>query len=142
MEEKLRVLSIDDEADFCYFVKKNLMQTGLFDVDVADNGADGVKQAIKVKPDIILLDLFMPDMPGEDIAAALQETITTKNIPIIYITALASNEDVQKGENYKMGDSYILPKPVRTKKLIETIMRILGTRNIQQGAEGNKNYFM
>lgn len=142
MEEKFRVLSIDDEADFCYFVKKNLMQTGLFDVSVADNGTDGVKLAIKEQPDIILLDLFMTDMSGEDVAAALQETITTKNIPIIYITALASSEDVGQGENYIVGNNYILPKPVRTKRLVETIMKILSRRDFQSGAEQNTNYLM
>lgn len=142
MEEKFKVLSIDDEADFCYFVKKNLMQTGLFDVVVADNGADGLKLAIKEKPDIILLDLFMPDIPGEDVATALQETITTKNIPILFITALASSDDVREGGNYRAGNSYILPKPVRTKRLVETIMRILGERDFQPGAEENTNYLM
>ncbi len=142
MEEKFRVLSIDDEADFCYFVKKNLMQTGLFDVVVADNGEDGVRLAIKEKPDIILLDLFMPDMPGEDVAAALQENMTTRNIPILYITALASNEDVGQGETYMAGKSYILPKPVRTKRLVQTIMKILGRIDFQPGAEQNTNYLM
>ncbi len=126
MTENIKVLAIDDEADFCYFIKKNLMQSGLFDVIVATNGSDGIKLARKEKPDIILLDLFMPDMPGEDVAAALKENPSTADIPILYITALASNDDMIDGENNKMGDNYIMPKPIRTKKLIQTIMKILG----------------
>lgn len=126
MTENIKVLAIDDEADFCYFIKKNLMQSGLFDVIVATNGSDGIKLARKEKPDIILLDLFMPDMPGEDVAAILKENPSTADIPILYITALASNDDIIDGESNKMGDNYIMPKPIRTKKLIQTIMKILG----------------
>lgn len=68
-----KVLMIDDEADFCYFVKKNLMQLDMFDVLVATNGRDRIKMAKDERPDIIPLDLFMPDMPGKDVAAALKE---------------------------------------------------------------------
>jgi DNA-binding response OmpR family regulator len=126
MSRNIKVLTIDDEADFCYFVKKNLMQSGMFDVIIATNGAEGIKMAQSEKPDIILLDLFMPDMPGEDVAAALEEKASTAKIPILYVTALATNEDVIEGEENKIGNNYILPKPVRTKKLIETIVKILG----------------
>lgn len=126
MSGNIKVLAIDDEADFCYFVKKNLMQSGMFDVIIATNGAEGIKLAENEKPDIILLDLFMPDMPGEDVAAALKEKDSTAKIPILYVTALATNEDVIEGKENKIGNNYILPKPVRTKKLIETIVKILG----------------
>lgn len=125
MVKNIKVLAIDDEADFCYFVKKNLMQSGMFDVYIATNGKDGIELAKKEKPDIILLDLFMPDMPGEDVAAALKENNATANIPILYVTALATNDDVVDGEESTIGNNYIMPKPVRTKKLIETIMKIL-----------------
>ena len=125
MEGTIKVLIIDDEVDFCYFVKKNLMKDGLFDVIIATNGKDGIELAENENPDIILLDLFMPDMPGEDVAAALEEKVTTSKIPILFVTALATNDDVVEGQENKIGNNYILPKPVRTKKLIETILKIL-----------------
>ena len=125
MQEKIKVLVIDDEVDFCYFVQKNLMQNGLFDVTIATNGKDGIKMAKNEIPDIILLDLFMPDMPGEDVAAALKEIPATANIPILFVTALATNDDIAEGAENKIGNNYILPKPIRTKKLIDTIMKIL-----------------
>lgn len=125
MSLAINVLMIDDEADFCYFVKKNLMQSGMFNVVVASNGKDGIDLAGREQPDIILLDLFMPDMAGEDVAAALQENRSTANIPILYVTALASNDDIGDNQDNKIGNNYILPKPLRTKKLIETIMKIL-----------------
>lgn len=126
MSEKTRVLIIDDEVDFCYFVQKNLTRDGRFDVLVATSGKDGIELAENEIPDIILLDLFMPDMPGEDVAAALQENITTAGIPILFVTALATNDDIANRDENKIGNNYIMPKPVRTKKLIETILDILG----------------
>jgi Response regulators consisting of a CheY-like receiver domain and a winged-helix DNA-binding domain len=125
MTRNIKVLIIDDEVDFCYFVKMNLMQDELFDVIIATNGNDGIKLAKKEEPDIILLDLFMPDMPGEDVAAALRENAATADIPILFVTALATNNDIVDDEENKIGNNYILPKPVRTKKLKETIMKVL-----------------
>jgi CheY-like chemotaxis protein len=126
LADKIRVLIIDDEVDFCYFIQKNLMRDGRFNVLVATNGNDGIELAENELPDIILLDLFMPDMPGEDVAAALKENITTADIPILFVTALATNDDIANRNENKIGNNYIMPKPVRTKKLIETILDILG----------------
>jgi two-component system, OmpR family, alkaline phosphatase synthesis response regulator PhoP len=125
VKDIIKVLIIDDEVDFCYFVKKNLTQNGLFEVMMATNGKEGIAMAAKEKPDIILLDLFMPDMPGEDVAAALEEKDSTADIPILFVTALATNDDVVDGEENKIGNNYIMPKPIRTKKLIETIQSIV-----------------
>jgi len=121
----IKVLIIDDEVDFCFFVKKNLMRDGMFDVVIATNGQDGIDLAKSEEPDIILLDLFMPDMPGEDVADALKENTATAGIPILFVTALATNDDIVDSKENKIGNNYILPKPIRTKKLIETIMKIL-----------------
>jgi CheY-like chemotaxis protein len=125
VSENMKVLVIDDEVDFCYFIKKNLSQSGMFDVITATNGKEGIELAENERPDIILLDLFMPDMPGEDVADALKENTVTADIPILYVTALATNADIVDSEENKIGNNYILPKPIRTKILIETIMKIL-----------------
>jgi len=129
MAKNVKVLVVDDEVDFCYFVKKNLMHEGIFDVITATNGKDGIELAESELPDIILLDLVMPDMPGEDVAAALKDNPATANIPILYITALATKDDVVDREENKIGNNYILPKPVRTKKLIKTILKILSKQS-------------
>jgi len=125
MTKKIKVLTIDDEPDFCFFVTKNLVQEGSFNVMIATSGKEGIELAKNERPDIILLDLVMPDMPGEDVANALKEHAATANIPILFITALASHDDIGDGKENKIGNNYILPKPVRTKKLINTILRIL-----------------
>lgn len=134
MTEPVKVLIIDDEADFCYFVRKNLMRSEMFDVVIATNGKQGIELANNEKPDIILLDLLMPGMSGDEVAAVLKRQAATANIPILYLTALATDEDVNEevdedmddSEERKSGKNFILPKPVRTKKLMATILKILG----------------
>jgi len=101
------------------------MQSGPFDVLIATTGTEGIELARTERPDIILLDLFMPEMPGEDVADALKEYPETADIPILFVTALASNDDLSLNQEGKIGNNYIMPKPIRTKKLIQTIMKIL-----------------
>ncbi len=125
MPNNLKVLVIDDEVDFCYFVKENLMHNGLFDVITATNGKDGIKLAQNEEPDIILLDLVMPDMSGEDVAAALKENASTANIPILFVSVRAADNETVDNEENKIEYKYVLPKPIRTKILIKTIMNIL-----------------
>ena len=130
MTEPVKVLIIDDEADFCYFVRKNLMRDGLFDVVFATNGKSGIELAKNERPDIILLDMLMPGMSGDEVASVLKGQAVTATIPILYLTALATDEDADEemddGNERKSGKNFILPKPVRTKKLMETILKILG----------------
>ena len=119
-----KVLMIDDDPEFVDAIT-NILDAKGYDVVSAGDGKDGVAKAKQEKPDIILLDLVMPDMPGEDVAAALKKHAATVNIPILFITALATNDDIGDSKENKIGNNYILPKPVRTKKLIETILNIL-----------------
>ena len=64
---KKTILIVDDEEDFCHFVKLNLEQTGNFDVLTAFNGADGISMAQRYQPDLILLDIIMPNMTGTQV---------------------------------------------------------------------------
>lgn len=125
MEIKTKVLIIDDEEDFCFFVRENLINTGQFEVYVATNGAYGLELARTRLPDIILLDLMMPDMSGEEVAAELRETAETAGIPRIFLTALATRSDTGGSVLKKSGESCLIAKPVRTKALISAINEVL-----------------
>ncbi|MBF0563828.1 MAG: response regulator [Nitrospirae bacterium] len=127
--KKVKVLLIDDEEDFGIIVKLNLEKTGKYDVFLATDGVTGIKTAKKVKPDVILLDLMMPVTDGTETYKQLGEGITTKNVPVIFLTALATKEDVEDGKG-TIGTKHFIAKPVLTEDLIRRIDAVLRRNRI------------
>jgi CheY-like chemotaxis protein len=117
---KKTILIIDDEEDFCYFVKLNLEQTGNFEVLTANNGADGINMVKRYQPDLILLDIIMPNMTGTQVAESLRNDKTTKDIPIIFVTAIVKRGEVG-AMDYQFGGNYFVFKPVKLDELIKEI---------------------
>jgi CheY-like chemotaxis protein len=118
--EKRTVMVIDDAEDFCEFVKVILEATGDFQVTSCYSGRMAVRQAERHKPDIILLDMMMPEMDGSEVASALKADNVTQDIPIAFVTSLISERDVDSGQGIIDG-YYFVAKPVQTDKLINVI---------------------
>ncbi|MGD0281497.1 MAG: response regulator [Dissulfurispiraceae bacterium] len=125
MADRTKILMIDDEEDLAYFVRVNLEKTGKFTVLSATRGSEGIKLAKSEKPDLILLDLVMPEMDGGQVAAQLLANTSTKKIPIIFLTALAEKEQVEAYEG-KIGGRDYIAKPVTSEELIVRIESVLG----------------
>ncbi|OIP91222.1 MAG: hypothetical protein AUK24_03310 [Syntrophaceae bacterium CG2_30_49_12] len=117
---KKKILLIDDEEDFCFFVKLNLEKTGKFEVMTTTSGSRGIVMASKEHPDLILLDIIMPEMSGGQVAEQLLDSPKTKNIPILFITAIASRKVVQSQEGIIGGRNFIA-KPVTPEELMAKI---------------------
>ena len=121
---KKTVLIVDDEEDFCHFVKLNLEQTGKYEVLTATSGADGISIANRNQPDLILLDIIMPNMTGTQVAEVLRNDKATKNIPIIFVTAIVKRGEVG-AMDYQFGGNYFVFKPVRLDELLHEIETML-----------------
>ncbi|MDP8253733.1 MAG: response regulator [Candidatus Kaelpia aquatica] len=119
-----KILLIDDEEDFCHFVKLNLEDTGRFEVSTATSGIKGIEMAKEKKPDLILLDLLMPVMDGSEAAEHLLKNETTKHIPIVFVTALTRKKEVDSHYG-TIGGRTFLAKPVTPEELIQCIERVL-----------------
>ena len=117
---KKTILIVDDEEDFCHFVKLNLEQTGDFEVLTANNGADGISIAKRYQPDVILLDIIMPTMTGTQVAETLRSDKATKDIAIIFVTAIVKRGEVG-ARDYQFGGNYFVFKPVKLDELINEI---------------------
>lgn len=127
MTEKSKILVIDDEADFCHFLKLNMELTGEFEVVTAGEGKAGIDLTMTFKPDLILLDLRMPGMSGSEILSALKQDHLTKDTPVIFLTGLAIKEDEQEDALKKAGHIFIT-KPVTTTEIISQIKPVLGRK--------------
>ncbi|MCF7871363.1 MAG: response regulator [Candidatus Omnitrophica bacterium] len=112
-----KVLIIDDEKDFCWFVKSNLEINGEFQIITSNSGKEGLKKAKEEVPDLILLDILIPDMEGPAVAEELANCRTTRDIPIIFLTAIVREEEAERS----IGGKQFIAKPVETEKLREAI---------------------
>ncbi len=114
---KKKIMIVDDEVDFTKMVKLNLQKTGKYEVWIENAGANALLSAKEFIPDLILLDILMPDMEGSEVAAQLKEDRETKDIPIVFLTAVISKEEEGMSEGM-IGGHPFLAKPVDLKKLI------------------------
>ena len=83
-----KILVIDDEDDFCEFVKWSLEKTGKYEVVASTDGAAGITLAETEQPELVLLDIRMPQMNGAEVADHLLHGDNTRDIPIAFITGL------------------------------------------------------
>jgi CheY-like chemotaxis protein len=124
-KDKKKILLIDDETDFCFFVKNILEQTRGFEVITATQGEEGINFARDKKPDLILLDILMPKACGPEVAEVLIKDPKTKKIPLIFLTAVVSKEEIGIQTIKKIGGHNFIAKPVDSKRLIRCIEMVL-----------------
>jgi CheY-like chemotaxis protein len=118
--ERSKIVVIDDQKDFCEFVKWSLEKTGRFEVLVCSDGPSGIALAQTEAPELILLDINMPQMNGAEVADHLLHTDNTRDIPIAFITGLLQKEDVSKQSGYIHGFPFIT-KPVTKDELVQQV---------------------
>ena len=122
--EKKRILIIDDEEDFTEIVKFNLEKTGKYEVRTEDKGINGLAAVRAFRPDLILLDILMPDMNGSDVAIQIKNDESVKDIPIVFLTAVMTKEEVASyGE--VIGGHPFIAKPVSVESLIDCIEKYI-----------------
>ena len=117
---KKRILIIDDETSFTSLLKLNLEDTGAYDVRVENSGKRGLAAAREFKPNLILLDVVMPDMDGGDVAAQIKADPKVGKIPIVFLTASVMREEVDSEGGFIAGHPFIA-KPVGIKELVDCI---------------------
>ncbi len=118
-----RILIIDDEEDFARFIKKNLEQTGEFKSEMLNDTRDVLNRVKLFMPDLILLDLVMPDIGGLEVCEILNSDKGTQEIPIIIVSALGGYTDIKRA--YKLGVIGYLTKPFDFTQLLEEIGKAL-----------------
>jgi CheY-like chemotaxis protein len=120
MPGKSKIMVIDDEASFCEFAKWSLEHTGRFDVLVSTDGPSGIALARTEAPELILLDIRMPQMNGAEVADHLLHSDDTRDIPIAFVTGLLQKEDVSRQRGYIHGFPFIT-KPVTKDELVQQV---------------------
>ena len=117
--DKKRILVIDDETSITKFLKFALERSQQYEVRCEQEGGKAVTAVRSFSPHLILLDVNMPDMQGGEVSALLKEDPVFRNIPIIFLTGMLSQEEMQSG--LTIGGRPAVAKPIQIEKLIECI---------------------
>lgn len=121
--ERKSILVIDDDEGIQVTLKRILLDRG-YSVLSALNGERGIQIAATQQPDLILLDVILPGMKGRSVCVKLKEDERTKKIPVVFLTAKDSQDDIQA--EIEAGGIGHMTKPVKARILLAEIKRILG----------------
>lgn len=119
---KENILVIDDEVNILKLIKMNL-ERNQFTVTTGENGNEALDLSQKTKPDLIILDLMLPDMDGIEVCKRLRMNDETMTIPIVMLTAKA--EETDKIIGLEMGADYYLTKPFSVRELVAVVRAVL-----------------
>lgn len=125
------IIVIEDEADLQSVLEYNLKQAG-HTVSVAGRGQEGLRLAQQQKPDLVLLDLMLPDIAGTEVCRTLKSNTETKSIPVVMVTA--RGEEIDRVVGFEIGaDDYVV-KPFSVRELLLRISAILRRQHGSEAA--------
>jgi two-component system, OmpR family, response regulator VicR len=126
MANTRQVVYIEDEQEMIDLVRLILNRRG-YEITGANGGKQGLDKVRRLLPDLVLLDLMMPDMDGWDVYQQMKAEEATRNIPVIIVTAKAQSIDKVLGLHIAKVDDYI-SKPFSPQELVDSVERVLSKR--------------
>jgi two-component system phosphate regulon response regulator PhoB len=120
-----RILVVDDEPDLLELVRFNLSQAG-FQVDTAASGREALEQLKLSVPDLVVLDLMLPDVSGNDICRQIRSDPALSELPIVMLTA--KSEEVDRVVGFELGADDYVPKPFSPRELMLRVRAVLRRR--------------
>ena len=126
MDKKRRVVYVEDEQEMIDLVRLILNRRG-FEIIGANGGREGLETIRQSLPDLVLLDLMMPDMDGWDVYQQMKADEATQKIPVIVVTAKAQSIDKVLGLHIAKVDDYI-SKPFSPQELVESVEKVMAQR--------------
>jgi two-component system alkaline phosphatase synthesis response regulator PhoP len=128
-----RVLVVEDEPDVAEMLRYNLGKEG-YDVRVASNGTDALRQVKEVRPDVILLDIMVPQLNGWEICRRLKQDRETQAIPVIMVTGRVEEGDKVLG--FEMGADDYVTKPFSPRELVARVRAVTRRGRLADEAAG------
>jgi len=122
-DQKVKILLIEDEEMLANMYEAKFQNEG-FNIVKALDGEEGLNKAKEILPDFILLDIIMPKMDGFAVLKALKEDDKTKSIPVMLLTNLGQEEDIQRGKELGVV-SYLVKANTTPSEVVETVKKQL-----------------
>lgn len=130
MKKRKKILVVDDDPVIVRLLNKLLLNDG-YEFVAAYDGLSGVQMATEENPDLILLDVIMPDLRGPDVVRALKENKKTKDIPIVFMTTMISLKADRGSEviNVDEVEYRAFAKPLHHRKILSVIRKAINRRS-------------
>ncbi len=122
MIKKYKILVVDDDLDILEIIKFNLERNG-FEVAVTNKSTETYELALKLKPDLILHDIMMPDLDGFQVCRKIKHSEVLKNIPFVFLTA--RNEEHSEVQGFDLGAEDYIAKPIKPAALSTRLKTII-----------------
>jgi len=120
----MKVLIVDDEPNIVMSLDF-LMRKAQFEVFIARNGQEALQLAQQEQPDLMLLDVMMPDIDGYEVCEKVKASKATKHCKIIFMSAKGKDSDIQKG--LSLGASLYVTKPFSTRTLMKQVQQLMAS---------------
>ena len=124
MKKTTRILVVDDDEKILRVIEALLIPHG-YEVITARNGQEAITSMSIAKPNLVLMDIFMPEMDGYSALGKIKENDATKEVPVIMVTAVGQELNKQLAES--LGAAGYITKPFKSEELLEVISHILPT---------------
>ncbi len=121
-----KILVVDDEPDLLELVRVNLVQAG-YAVDLASTGSEALACLRRAKPDLVLLDLMLPDVAGTEVCRSIRADRDLADIPVIMLTALS--QEVDRVVGFELGADDYVTKPFSPRELVLRVKAVLRRRS-------------
>jgi len=118
-----KILLVDD-SETVLMMEKMILKKQPYQLITAKNGMEGVEKALEIRPDLILMDVVMPQMNGFEAVRCLRQREATRSVPIIMVTTQAEAESMETA--YESGCSDYITKPIDCTELLTKVRNILG----------------
>lgn len=130
--DKKRILVVDDDVRATRMLKVGLEKTGVFEVREVNHGIEALTAAREFSPDMVLLDVCIPDVPGSEIAFQIKNQADLRGTPIVFLTCIVSEQELAEKRGVIGGHRYIA-KPTRLEQVIASVENVLGLHSQERG---------
>lgn len=117
-----KILVIEDDPSILFLIRQTLQREG-YEVITATNGSEGLRLVYEIHPQLVVLDITMPGLNGHQVCHYLRSEASTKDLPIIMVTALSRPADQRRG--FELGADDYLPKPFQLAELVTRVQSLL-----------------
>lgn len=127
-----KILIVDDEPNIVLALEFLMRKNG-FEVYIARNGKEAIEGIENIVPDLIVLDIMMPDVDGYEVCTFVKNDSSYNDCKVVFLSAKSKKEDIEKG--YELGADLYLTKPFSTKNLLKHINELLETKKNTNGVK-------